>query len=277
MKKIIFIILLAILILVFFDYSIKNMVVQESSEIYTYKGNANADGIEIDEVIKLENNKFNMNCLTEIINRLVKKQFLGIDIEIVEIKNNLLTINLKDKEKYVVEYVNMGSSGSKICSDILIYSLLQPESNIKNWVNGLKILINGEADVEGDHFNFVGIYDRKQTEKIMATIKDYGYEDTPVNYDDKYIVNLSGQKFVITPANENVEIIISEVIFSEYGFYEGKELYRTNKSLMFAMELSEGIPYISVKLKNGDRTSTWLPTYNGKDSTLIVPAEFKII
>jgi hypothetical protein len=246
-------------------------------EVYTYKGNSNADGIEIDEVIVLEKNIFDISQLDIIKNKLIEKQFSGIDIEITGIEKDILTINLIDKEKYVVEYVNMGSSGSKICSDILQYSFLQPESDIKNWPKGLKILVNGESDVESDHFNFSGIYSRKVKSKTLATIKDYGYQDSPAGYSKEYIVNSYGQKFVINPIDDTTEIIISEAVFSEYGFYEGKELYRTNESLLFVMELPEGIPYIIVKLQKGDRTSTWLPTYNGKDGTLVVPAEYEII
>ena len=74
-----------------------------------------------------------------------------------------------------------------------------------------------------------------------------------------------------------MEIIISEAVFSDYGFYEGKELYRTNKSLLLNIELHEGIPHIIVKLKKGDRTSKWLPTYNGKDGTLVVPEEYDVV
>jgi len=277
-RKIIVITLFVVVILVgvFFYISDNNGTVY-IPEVYTYKGNTSAEGIEIDEVIVLENNKFDISQLDIIKNKLIENHFPGIDIEIVGIKNDVLTINLIDKEKYVIEYVNMGSSGSKICSDILTYSFLQPESNVKNWVKGLKILVNGEADVEGDHFNFIGIYDRKPKDKTLATIKDWGYENNPTEYTDEYNVNLYGQKFVINPVDENVEIIISEAVFSGYGFYEGKELYRTNKPLLFTMELPEGMPYVVVKLKNGDRTSTWLPAYNGKDGTLIVPVEFEVI
>ena len=275
-KKIITLLVLVILAGSFFYIKSSNSTI-DILEVYTYKGNTSAEGIEIDEVIELENNKFDISQLSLIKDKLIEKQFSGIDIEIVGIRDDILTINLLDKEKYVVEYVNMGSSGSKICSDILTYSFLQHESNMKNWVNGLKILVNGEADVEGDHFNFIGVYSRNQSDKTMATIKDYGYTEDPIGFVEQYSVNSYGQKFVISPVNENVEIIISEAVFSGYGFYEGKELYRTNKPLLFIMELPEGMPYIIVKLKNGDRTSTWLPTYNGKDGTLIVPAEFKII
>jgi len=274
-KKIITLFVLMILVLVCccITYNNSNGV----AEIYTYKGNTSAEGIEIDEIIALESNRFDLSYFDIIKNKLIEKHFSGIDIEIVGVDDDILTINLIDKEKYVVEYVNMGSSGSKICSDILKYSFLQPECNVKNWVKGLKILVNGEADLEGDHFNFSGVYNRKSTNKTMATIKDYGYVDNPTGYIDEYSVNSYGQKFVISPVDENIEIIISEAIFSGYGFYEGKELYRTNNPLLFTMELPEGMPYVVVKLKNGDRTSTWLPTYNGKDGTLIVPTEYKVI
>lgn len=274
-KKIITLLVLVIFVWVCFYITDNNS--NSVVEIYTYKGNTSAEGIEIDEVIVLENNKFDISQLSLIKDKLIEKQFSGIDIEIVGIRDDILTINLLDKEKYVVEYVNMGSSGSKICSDILTYSFLQHESNMKNWVNGLKILVNGEADIEGEHFNFIGVYGRNQSDKTMATIKDYGYTEDPIGFVEQYSVNSYGQKFVISPVNENVEIIISEAVFSGYGFYEGKELYRTNKSLLFTMELPEGMPYVTVKLKNGDRTSTWLPTYNGKDGTLIVPSEYKVI
>jgi hypothetical protein len=273
-KKITIIVLVILIILtgVFFRMS-GNAI----GKVYTYKGNSNADGIEIDEVIVLEKNIFDISQLDIIKNKLIEKQFSGIDIEITGIEKDILTINLIDKEKYVVEYVNMGSSGSKICSDILQYSFLQPESDIKNWPKGLKILVNGESDVESDHFNFIGIYNRETKSKTLATIKDYGYQDSLTGYEEEYTVNPYGQKFVITPIDDATEIIISEAVFSDYGFYEGEELYRTNKSLLFVMELPEGIPYVIVKLQKGDRTSTWLPTYNGKDGTLVVPTEYEII
>ena len=120
-KKITIIVLVILIILtgVFFRMS-GNAI----GNMYTYKGNSNADGIEIDEVIVLEKNIFDISQLDIIKNKLIEKQFSGIDIEITGIEKDILTINLIDKEKYVVEYVNMGSSGSKICSDILQYSFL---------------------------------------------------------------------------------------------------------------------------------------------------------
>ena len=198
-KKILIILFIILSLTGLFLINIKN---SEAPEIYTYKGNSNAEGIEIDEVIELEENSFDLSLLEIIKNKLIEKHFPGIAIEIIGIENDILTINLIDKEKYVVEYVNMGSSGSKICSDILKYTFLQPESNVKNWVNNLKILVNGEADVEGDHFNFIGIYNRKQTTKTMATIKDYGYQEKPTVYIEEYSVNSYGQKFVISPVDE---------------------------------------------------------------------------
>jgi hypothetical protein len=273
-KKITIIVLIVLIILVGAFFRISGNAI---GNMYTYKGNSNADGIEIDEVIVLEKNIFDISQLDIIKNKLIEKQFSGIDIEITGIEKDILTINLIDKEKYVVEYVNMGSSGSKICSDILQYSFLQPESDIKNWPKGLKILVNGESDVESDHFNFIGIYNREIKSKTLATIKDYGYQDSLTGYEEEYTVNPYGQKFVISPIDDATEIIISEAVFSDYGFYEGEELYRTNKSLLFVMELPEGIPYVIVKLQKGDRTSTWLPTYNGKDGTLVVPTEYEII
>lgn len=244
------------------------------SEAYIYKGNTNADGIEIDKVLTLYGNKNILENLGFIKKELENGPFKGIQIDLVGIKDGILTVNLIDGEKKVTEYLDSGSAGGKMALDVLTYSLLQPESEIEDWITGLKILLNGEENAEGSHFNLEGVFNRdRKYDKTLVYITDYGYEGALGDYDEEVIINNNSQRFILEPAKDTT-LIVSEGEYTENGFVETKELLTTDKKLLFETELPEGGPNTSIKAVRGDRTSTWTPFFNGKDGTLIVPEEF---
>ena len=246
--------------------------------IYTYKGEINAEGIEIDKAIEIDENKPILENIELIKNQIKEDYFTEANIDIISINEDaLLTVNLLDGTRAITEYLDMGTSGSKISLDILKYSFLQNESEIEPWISEVKFLVNGEENVEGNHFNLNGTFKRNKVDKILGNIKTYGYTNVMDNYDDEYVYSENGEKFGITFNDAETQIIINELIYQNGELSLGNELYRGNKSLLLTMDLSESIPSICIRLKKGDKVGTWLPSYNEKSRELVLPYEITSI
>lgn len=140
-----------------------------TQELYIYDGDKEGEDLVVGKIISVYARLSTEEKIEKIINEL-KKKFNDIDLEINGYKNiankKVLILNLKDKNEPVEIYLNEGSTGSRINLGIIVNSILQNEKNIKNWIDGVKILVNGEENVEGEHVTLAGVFYKSEDNKI---------------------------------------------------------------------------------------------------------------
>ena len=133
----------------------------KTEEVYIYDGDQCGENLEAEKVINLESRLKIEDKIYKIVQEL-KEKFSDIEIEIIGYKNignkKILILDLRDKNKSVGSYLNAGSTGSRINLGIIVNSLLRNEKDIHNWIDGVKILVNGEENVEGEHISLAEIF-----------------------------------------------------------------------------------------------------------------------
>ena len=139
-------------------------------EVYIYDGDENGERLEVKKVVKIEGGKTTEEKLQTIVNELQKK-FEDIELCIKGYENvngkRILIIDLKDRYKSVDSYLNSGSAGSRMYLGIIVNTLLQNEKSVSNWIDGVKILVNGEENVEGEHISLEGIFYKSKNKTIQ--------------------------------------------------------------------------------------------------------------
>ena len=130
-------------------------------ELYIYEGDEYGEDLEVGKYLKVES-KLSTEEKIEIIVEELQERFSDIEIEIKGYRNvvnkKVLILDLKDRERPVGSYLNAGSTGSRINLGIIVNSVLQNEKNIDNWIDGLKIMVNGEENIEGEHITLAEIF-----------------------------------------------------------------------------------------------------------------------
>lgn len=111
--------------------------------------------IQVDESLSIEKK------LTLIANELSKTQFENLPIEVQGIEEidgkKIAIINLLEKEqsdeqgKNWIQYLNAGSTGSRMTLIVFEESFLQKDL-AQEWIDGIKIIHEGENIEEMDHF-----------------------------------------------------------------------------------------------------------------------------
>ena len=128
-----------------------------------YGGDSVGDNLVTVKVIRVEGGKTLEERIDLIVGEL-QKRFSDIELEVVGYDNisgkKVLVLDLKDKDVSVGSYLNAGSVGSRINLGILVNSLLQNGRKVSNWVDGVKILVNGEEGLETSHVNLGGVFYR---------------------------------------------------------------------------------------------------------------------
>lgn len=145
------------------DSLLTNKVTLFTADTDTYD-KKKIESIEIEPSLSIEDK------LQVIANELSNKQFDSLAIEIHKIEEiegkKIAIINLKDdptakNEKTWMDYLNAGSTGSTITKVTLEESFLQ--SNLPGeWIDGMKLIYEGEEIPEMDHFPGTQVVYRKQ-------------------------------------------------------------------------------------------------------------------
>lgn len=138
-------------------------------EVYIYDGDENGENLEVKKVVKIEGGKTTQEKIERIVNEL-QKRFEDIELQIKDYENvngkRVLVIDLKDRYKSVDSYLDSGSAGSRIYLGIIVNTLLQNEKSMSNWIDGVKILVNGEENVESGHISLEGIFYKSKNKTI---------------------------------------------------------------------------------------------------------------
>ncbi|MBP5426899.1 MAG: hypothetical protein J6Y29_03270 [Clostridiales bacterium] len=174
-KLILILISLIVVLLVFVGFA-KDRLIKiptfkdfKMEELCIYAGDTEGESLIVDKVIKVEGGKTTEDKVEVVISSLQDK-FSDIELEVVNYENvmgkKVLVLDLKDKDKPVSSYLNAGSTGSRINLGIIVNSLLQNEKNMSNWIDGVKILVNGEASVEGEHVDLSEIFYKSKNKNI---------------------------------------------------------------------------------------------------------------
>lgn len=138
-------------------------------EVLIYDGDSQGENLKVDKAVKIEGGKTTEDRVGIIVDHL-RKKFPDIGLEVVGYESmgtkKVLILDLKDKDEPVDKYLNSGSTGSRIYLGIIVNSLLQNEKNMSNWIDGVKLLVNGEAGVESDHVDLSDIFYKSKDRKI---------------------------------------------------------------------------------------------------------------
>ena len=138
-------------------------------EVFIYAGDDDGESLKVDKVVKVEGGKTTEDKVDVIVDNL-RKSFSDIDLEVITYENvdskKVLVLDLKDKDRSVDAYLNAGSTGSRIYLGIIVNSLLQNEKDMSNWIDGVKVLVNGEAGVENEHVNLSDVFYKSKDRKI---------------------------------------------------------------------------------------------------------------
>lgn len=138
-------------------------------EVLIYGGDSDGENLKVDKVVKIESSKTTEDKVDVIVDCL-RKKFPDIDLEVVGYESirskKVLILDLKDKDKPVDVYLNAGSAGSRIHLGIIVNSLLQNEKSLFGWIDGVKLLVNGEVGVESEHVDLSDIFYKSKYRKI---------------------------------------------------------------------------------------------------------------
>ena len=128
-----------------------------------YTSDSNGDRLEEKRCISVEGGK-TLEDKIDILVKELQKQFSGIELKVIGYNNVLgkkvLVLDLRDGRVSVDSYLNAGSTGSRINLGILVNSLLQNGRKVSNWIDGVKILVNGEEGVETSHVSLDEVFFR---------------------------------------------------------------------------------------------------------------------
>lgn len=130
-----------------------------------YKGDSKGENLEVKKCVKIEGGKATEDKIDLVVEEL-QKDFLDIKLKVVGYDNvsgkKILILDLEDKDVSVDNYLDAGSTGSRINLGILVNSLLQNGKRVSNWIDGVKILVNGEEGIETSHVSLEEIFYREK-------------------------------------------------------------------------------------------------------------------
>lgn len=175
-RKLILVLVCAIVILLLCAVFVKDSLIKiptfkdlKMEEVLIYDGDSQGENLKVDKVVKIEGGKTTEDKIDIIVNHL-RKKFSDIEIEVVNYESigtkKVLVLDLKDKDKPVDAYLDAGSTGSRIYLGVIVNSLLQNEKNMSNWIDGVKILVNGEVGIESEHVDLDNIFYKSKDRKI---------------------------------------------------------------------------------------------------------------
>ena len=168
--KLMLLIVLAMVVVLFLISLTRGVVLKvpafvgfRSESICIYDGDDGGEKLEVKKKMKIESTKTMEDKVNVVVNEL-QKRFSGIDLEVVGYDDvsgkKILMLDLRDKDVSVERYLDAGSTESRINLGVLVNSLLQNGRKVSNWVDGVKILVNGEESVETSHVNLNEVFYR---------------------------------------------------------------------------------------------------------------------
>ena len=132
-------------------------------KVCLYDGDSRGDNLVAKKILKVESGK-TLEERVDVVVKELQKRFSDIELETVGYDDvsgkRVLILNLRDKDISVDSYLDAGSTGSRINLGIIVNSLLQNGRKVSNWVDGVKILVNGEEGVETSHVSLDEVFYR---------------------------------------------------------------------------------------------------------------------